>query len=130
MIDYRKHSNILDINFIKHMVGVAQLVRASGCGPEGRGFDSHRSPHKTKASRKRCFLFCYPSRRLGITSPRKVRCISSAPQGLHLITRQRVFSCSLMIYKAFRFDAIRAQPVISRRDMQFLAELIIYTPLA
>ena len=27
------------------MVGVAQLVRASGCGPEGRGFNSRRSPH-------------------------------------------------------------------------------------
>ena len=26
------------------MVGVAQLVRASGCGPEGHGFKSHRSP--------------------------------------------------------------------------------------
>ncbi len=26
--------------------GVAQLVRASGCGSEGRGFDSHHSPHK------------------------------------------------------------------------------------
>ena len=41
------------------MVGVAQLVRASGCGPEGRGFDSHRSPHKTKTGIVRClFLFC------------------------------------------------------------------------
>ena len=30
------------------MVDVAQLVRASGCGPEGRGFDSHRSPQKKK----------------------------------------------------------------------------------
>ena len=28
------------------MAGVAQLVRASGCGPEGRGFESHHSPHK------------------------------------------------------------------------------------
>lgn len=28
------------------MVGVAQLVRASGCGPEGRGFKSHHSPSK------------------------------------------------------------------------------------
>ena len=28
------------------MVGVAQLVRAPGCGPGGRGFDSHLSPHK------------------------------------------------------------------------------------
>jgi hypothetical protein len=27
-------------------VGVAQLVRASGCGPEGRGFESHHSPHE------------------------------------------------------------------------------------
>lgn len=27
------------------LVGVAQLVRASDCGPEGRGFDSHRPPH-------------------------------------------------------------------------------------
>jgi hypothetical protein len=27
------------------MASVAQLVRASGCGPEGRGFESRRSPH-------------------------------------------------------------------------------------
>src|SRR6187200_418132 len=26
------------------MVAVAQVVRASGCGPEGRGFESPRSP--------------------------------------------------------------------------------------
>ena len=41
------------------------------------------------------------------------------PFGLYIITRQRVFSCGLMIYKAYRFD-----------DMQFLAELMIYTPSA
>ena len=28
------------------MAGVAQSVRAPDCGPGGRGFDSHRSPHK------------------------------------------------------------------------------------
>ncbi len=28
-----------------HVVGVAQLVRASGCGPECRGFESRHSPH-------------------------------------------------------------------------------------
>ena len=28
------------------MVGVAQLVRAPGCGPGGRGFKSHHSPRK------------------------------------------------------------------------------------
>ena len=27
------------------MVGIAQLVRVPGCGPGGRGFDSHYSPH-------------------------------------------------------------------------------------
>ncbi len=28
------------------MVGVAQLVRAPGCGPGGWGFKSPRSPHR------------------------------------------------------------------------------------
>ena len=27
------------------MVGIAQLVRVPGCGPGGRGFNSHYSPH-------------------------------------------------------------------------------------
>ena len=27
------------------MATVAQLVRASDCGPEGRGVESHQSPH-------------------------------------------------------------------------------------
>ena len=27
------------------MVGMAQLVRALGCGPGDRGFESHYSPH-------------------------------------------------------------------------------------
>ena len=36
------------------MEGLAQLVSASGCGPEGRGFESHISPQKRKGvSRKR-----------------------------------------------------------------------------
>ena len=30
------------------MVGVAQVVRASGCGPEGRGFKSPHSPQLEK----------------------------------------------------------------------------------
>jgi hypothetical protein len=30
---------------INDMVGVAQLVRASDCGSEGRGFKSPHSPH-------------------------------------------------------------------------------------
>lgn len=31
-----------------HMVAVAQLVRVSGCGPGGRGFESHQPPHLFK----------------------------------------------------------------------------------
>jgi hypothetical protein len=34
-----------------NMVIVAQLVRASGCGPEGRGFKSPRSPKLKPAAR-------------------------------------------------------------------------------
>ena len=30
------------------MVDVAQLVRAPGCGPGGRGFESHHSPFVLK----------------------------------------------------------------------------------
>ena len=50
-----------------------------------------RIPHPppTKAehlSTDKCSAFVYPSRRLGISSPHNVRCISSAPLGLYLIT--------------------------------------------
>lgn len=38
---------------------VAQLVRASDCGSEGRGFESHHSPGK---SRKKAGLFIDSSR--------------------------------------------------------------------
>ena len=29
----------------QHMVDIAQLVRVPGCGPGGRGFEPHYSPH-------------------------------------------------------------------------------------
>ena len=29
------------------MVGLVQLVRTPGCGPGGRGFESHSPPHRT-----------------------------------------------------------------------------------
>ena len=34
----------LQARHINHTVGIAQLVRAPGCGPGGRGFKSHYSP--------------------------------------------------------------------------------------
>ena len=42
------------IIMLSNMVGVAQSIRAPGCGPGGSGFDSHRSPHK-KRTVKTCF---------------------------------------------------------------------------
>ena len=69
---------------------------------------------------KECVFF-YPSHRLGISSPRGVRSISptTAEPLLYLITRQRVFSCGLMIYNTscwwytmLRIDDIHAY----RRD--------------
>ena len=38
------------------MVSVAQLVRAPGCGPGGRGFESHRPPHKNALARASAFF--------------------------------------------------------------------------
>ena len=38
------------------MVSVAQLVRASDCGSEGRGFEPHYSPQKLYESTA---FFCY-----------------------------------------------------------------------
>lgn len=37
------------------MVSLAQLVRASDCGSEGRGFDPHTSP--SEDSHKRVFFY-------------------------------------------------------------------------
>ena len=47
------------------MVGMAQLVRASGCGPEGRGFETHYSPHKKteQVADLLCFFKLNPPRR-------------------------------------------------------------------
>ena len=48
-------------NEFKNTVGVAQLVRVPDCGSEGRGFESHLPPKKSKGE---CFretspLFIY-----------------------------------------------------------------------
>ena len=40
-----------------HMVDIAQLVSASDCGSEGRGFESHYPPQKEKVLRSRGGLF-------------------------------------------------------------------------
>ena len=40
------------------MEGLAQLVSASGCGPEGRGFESHISPQKKSTVHRTVLFFC------------------------------------------------------------------------
>jgi hypothetical protein len=44
---------------LKNMVVLAQLVRASVCGTEGRGFEPHIPPHYkiSKAALQGCFFF-------------------------------------------------------------------------
>ena len=42
-----------------NMVDIAQLVSASDCGSEGRGFESHYPPHKKEALHSECFFFIY-----------------------------------------------------------------------
>ena len=39
------------------MVGLAKLVIAPGCGPGGRGFESHISPQNKKTVKRRSFSF-------------------------------------------------------------------------
>lgn len=52
------------------MVNVAQLVRASDCGPEGRGFKPHLSPRRVAGnSGNSFFILACPIYRLGITQP-------------------------------------------------------------
>ena len=41
------------------VAGVAQVVRAPGCGPGGRGFESHFSPQVYKAGYLSIAGFCY-----------------------------------------------------------------------
>ena len=43
----------------KQMVIVAQLVRASDCGSEGRGFETHHSPQKANPLEKSKGFFVF-----------------------------------------------------------------------
>ena len=95
--------------------------------PFHRLLSTKRELLSTKSS-----LFVYPSRRLGIDA-RKLAIPSL--RSLHRHTKCGVYhqhfglylispfgagsSCGLMVYKAYRFD-----------DIQFLVELMIYTPSA
>ena len=39
------------------MVDIAQLVSVPGCGPGGRGFESHYSPHNDNTLLRSCIKF-------------------------------------------------------------------------
>lgn len=48
VVEHRLPKPVMRVRFplpaLHIVVGVAQLVRAPGCGPGGHGFDSHHSP--------------------------------------------------------------------------------------
>ena len=44
---------------LRNMVSLAQLVRASDCGSEGRGFDPHTSPHPEEMATPFPFFYYY-----------------------------------------------------------------------
>ncbi len=76
---------------------------------------------------KQGLSFFYPLRSNGISSPPAGWCISSAPKGLYIITRQRVsrlrnddiqFLAELAIYKDFFFDDIHGFAVIRKRKFK------------
>ena len=58
------------------MVGVAQLVRASDCGSEGRGFESHHPPQKIPVHKNGNFFI----QTAGLAYHHALACISSAPR--------------------------------------------------
>ena len=76
------------------MVGVAQLVRASGCGPEGRRFESGRSPQKTLRT-----LF------LGFFH----LCLQ-AQHRLHACTQHHLSVSSTSLPRAAQMDEVEALP--------------------
>ena len=71
------------------MVGIAQLVRASGCGPEGRGFKSHYSPQ---------YVLLAPWCNWLTHHPFKVESTGSIPVG---VTKPQRVSLGLFVFKCF-----------------------------
>ncbi len=56
-IDYLFGMQNKNFTFVaSHTVAVAQLVRASVCGTEGRGFEPHQPPENSKSKRLAIFL--------------------------------------------------------------------------
>ena len=75
------------------MVSIAQLVRAPGCGPGGRGFESHYPPQKKALASASAFFNDVCLRQMMTASPNDVRfandvCLT-AHWGKHRIIAER-----------------------------------------
>ena len=60
------------------MVDIAQLVSVPGCGPGGRGFESHYSPHNERHSAKSSYSSILTTTRrirTGRTANNPVNCL-------------------------------------------------------
>ena len=88
--------------------GIGRRARLRGVWATVRVQVPFLAPTKKELLSTKSSFFVYPSRRLGISSPHEVRCISSAPLGLYLITRQRASS--------LRLDDIQTFGLMIRRN--------------
>ena len=70
------------------MVDIAQLVSASDCGSEGRGFESHYPPQKKEALHSECFFFL--GWIMGFERPAPVRKLVQKVSGGHFLGRGRI----------------------------------------
>ena len=60
IMTFTKYIEIKDLllyNYGACLVDVAQLVRVPGCGPGGRGFESHYPPHKKAVKSLHSFFY-------------------------------------------------------------------------
>ena len=64
----------------RHLVGIAQLVRAPDCGSGGRGFDSHYSPH--------FFFRCRMQGTVGVSPSGKARDFDSRIRKVRILPPQ------------------------------------------
>ena len=106
------------------MVSVAQLVRAPGCGPGGRGFDSHHPPHTQKAPSRVpfCVWRAMPEPNLQALHPIPKFYIISRTRGrmaircaVALLKRQDILPCS----HAVRGESTSHHPPHMKRPFAF-----------
>ena len=114
-------------------MNLAELCKGSTADSDSVCLGSNPSSAAKKFDKFRLVEFFYPSRRLGISSPHKVRCISSALRAVSHHALACIFlqlddiQCfALMICNSFGIDDIHAFGVISPEGLVILT-ILCYT---